>query len=97
MDLFAIPPDVGVWAPIRGREFLLAGTGLAYCDGHGATAFYLTSDLRRDVCDLLDGLLADFFDDNLEGEVLKSLDCLRFFDGVKIGDVSELGSLGDHN
>ena len=66
MDLFAIPPEVGVWAPIRGREFLLAGTGLAYCDGHGTTAFYLASDLRGDICDLLNGLLADLLDDYLE-------------------------------
>ena len=37
MERFAIPPVVGVWAPIRGF-FTVAGIGLAYCDGYdGAT------------------------------------------------------------
>jgi len=50
MERLAIPPLVGVWAPIRGRdrdgadfEFPdFVGTGLPYCDRHRSS----TLDLR---------------------------------------------------
>lgn len=66
MERLAIPPDVGVWAPIRGREFLVAGTGLPYCDGYRTATFDLGADLWSDVSDLLNGLLANLLDYNLQ-------------------------------
>ena len=65
MERLAIPPDVGVWAPMRGRKFFDVGTGLPYCDGYRTATFYLRTDLRRDICDLLDRLFTDLLHGDL--------------------------------
>ena len=39
MERFAIPPLVGVWAPIRGRD--CEGTALPYCESHLCSTFNL--------------------------------------------------------
>lgn len=54
MERLAIPPLVGVWAPIRGRgcdcedfEFSdFEGTGLPYCDRHRSSTLDLRIYLR---------------------------------------------------
>jgi hypothetical protein len=45
MDLFAIPPVVGVWAPMRGF-FTGAGIGLPYGNCQQAATLYLGVDCR---------------------------------------------------
>jgi len=49
MERLAIPPLVGVWAPIRGRGCDCAdceGTGLPYCDRHRSSTLDLRIYLR---------------------------------------------------
>lgn len=49
MERLAIPPLVGVWAPIRGRGCdceVCEGTGLPYCDRHRSSTLDLRIYLR---------------------------------------------------